>query len=233
MAELPGLSSSVMSSDALARVLDGCHRNDEAAWREPYEAHVDFLYHTAQRLGTPAEEVEDVVHDVFMVVFRRLHTFTHGRITTWLYRICANVAADHRRKRRVRDTVAGLKAWIGMTAPESPDCGVERRAEQRAVQEIMAKLEPKKREVLVLYELEGLSGEEIAELLGCPLATVWTRLRRARSDFEKHSRRADSAGRRDRSSGRSQPPRRSCWWQRERFYARRVHGPMWASLPLS
>lgn len=160
-----------------------CRRGEAAAWRELYAAHVGFVYRTARRLGTPAAEVEDVAHEVFMVVFRKLDQFQEGRLTTWIYRICANIASDHHRRRSVRERFVALKQWIGAGAPETPERHAERSAARVGVERVLERMKPKKREVFALYELEGLSGEEIAERVGCPVDTVWTRLFHARREF--------------------------------------------------
>jgi len=75
--------------------------------------------------------------------------------------------------------------WFGADSPETPERTATRASARSAVERIFARLSPKKREVLALYELEGLSGPEIALRLGCPLPTVWTRLHHARRDFHK------------------------------------------------
>lgn len=170
-------------SDEQSLVLQRCRARDQAAWKELYDAHFDFVYRVARRLGTPEPEIEDVVHDVFEVVFKRLDSFTEGRLTTWLYRITANVVSDRHRRRRVRRAFEALRVWVGGAAGPSPERSAEQRSASRAVERILERMPAKKREVFALFELEGLSGEEIAERLGCPVNTVWTRLHHARKDF--------------------------------------------------
>lgn len=170
-------------------VVARCRARDESAWKELYDAHFDFVYRVARRLGTPAEEAEDVVHDVFVVVLKKLDQFEEGRLSTWIYRITANVVSDRHRRRRVRRAFEDLKVWIGGAAPETPDRSAERTSAQRAVDRVLERMAPKKREVFALFELEGLTGEEIAERLGCPVNTVWTRLHHARAEFVSVARR--------------------------------------------
>ena len=177
-----------MDAGSLA-VVERCRAADAAAWRELYEANYGMVERTARRLGTPAEEVEDVVHEVFMVVHRRLDDFRGGRLTTWLYRITANIVSDRHRRRRVRRAFESLKLWIGGEAQDAPDRAAEKAHATRRVERILERMTPKKREVFALFELEGLPGEEIAERLGCPVGTVWTRLHHARAEFLKIGRR--------------------------------------------
>jgi RNA polymerase sigma-70 factor (ECF subfamily) len=178
-----------MEGQSLARVLERCRARDESAWKELYDAHFDFVFRVARRLGTPAEEAEDVVHDVFVVVYRKLDSFQEGRLTTWLYRIAANVVSDRHRRRRVRTAFSKLGLWIGAAPEETPERIAERSSAQRAVERVLERMAPKKREVFALFELEGLSGDEIAERLGCPTNTVWTRLHHARKEFIEIARR--------------------------------------------
>jgi RNA polymerase sigma-70 factor (ECF subfamily) len=164
-------------------VVRRCRAKDEAAWKELYDQNFSFVYRVARRLGTPEAEAEDVAHDVFVVVHRRLDQFQGGRITTWLYRITANVVSDRHRKRRVRNAFESLKLWIGGQPEETPDRVAEKKSATAAVEKVLGRMSPKKREVFALFELEGLSGEEIAERIGCPVNTVWTRLFHARKEF--------------------------------------------------
>lgn len=168
---------------AFSELLARCRAHDDAAWRELYEAHFELVYRTARRLGTPASEAEDVAHDVFVVVYRKLDQFEGGRLTTWLYRITANLVSDRHRRRRVREAFLSLRTWIGAEPVESPERIAEKNSASRAVERVLARMSPKKREVFALFELEGMSGEEIAERVGAPINTVWTRIHHARRDF--------------------------------------------------
>lgn len=166
-----------------------CRAADRSAWRSLYEAHQPFVHRVARRLGTPSDEVEDVVHEVFMVVMAKLEHFQGGRFTTWLYRITANVSAHHHRKRRRRRVLQSWSERMGFGSAESPEAISSAASDARAVDAILERMSPKKREVFALFELEGLSGEEIAEHVGCPVNTVWSRLRHGRQDFLRIGRR--------------------------------------------
>ena len=181
----PSTTTAAGSADLLAR----CREGDAVAWRDFYDAHFEFVYRVARRLGTPPSEAEDVVHDVFLVAFRRLDRFESGRISTWLYRITANLVSDRHRKRRVRAAFAAVSQWIGGEGPAHPGRVAEERDAAAAVDRVLERMAPKKREVFALFELEGLSGEEISERVGCPVGTVWTRLHHARKDFLRIARR--------------------------------------------
>jgi RNA polymerase sigma-70 factor (ECF subfamily) len=156
-------------------------------------------------LGTPEGEVEDVCQEVFLVTFRRLSSFADGCFTTWLYRIIANIVSSRHRKRRVRQMFQlALRPLMGrngdpggqemhpfglaIASTRSPESEASARETKEGVRQILERMPPKKREVFVLHEIEGLSGEQVAERVGCKIETVWTRLHYARRDFERMAR---------------------------------------------
>ncbi len=149
-----------------------------------YRAHFDFVYRRAQRLGGPGIDAEDAAQEVFLVVARRLLTFDGScEVTTWLYGITLNVVRGLRRRARVRwlwERDAALQA--GPLAVESID-RVEVRQAHRIAYEILDKMATKKREVFILSELEGLSGNEIAAITDTKIETVASRLHYARREF--------------------------------------------------
>jgi RNA polymerase sigma-70 factor (ECF subfamily) len=156
-----------------------------------FRDHHAFVHRVVQRLLGPGDaDVDDVVQEVFLVVLRKLGSWDGAcRLTTWLYGVTWRVASSHRRRRRVRAFFSFEQG--GSDFPEPAD---ERPSpEQRSIQQqsshevyrVLDRLGEKKREVLILYELEGLSGTEISELLGVAEGTVWTRLHHARHDFRR------------------------------------------------
>ncbi len=166
-----------------------CRQGSQAAWRALFDAHFDFVQRVARRLGTPDAEVDDVCQEAFWVAFRKLEQFSHGRFSTWLYRITANIVSDRHRRRRFRERLAQL---VGRAEPPPTPSGADRRLEQQEaaamVNRVLAAMSPKRREVLALFELEGLSGPEIAERVGCKVETVWVHLHKARKDFARIAR---------------------------------------------
>jgi len=97
---------------------------------------------------------------------------------------------SHRhRKRRTQRAIVDLAARVGLGSPPTPEATSLVASDARAVERVLERMSPKKRAVFALYELEGLSGEEIAEREGCPVNTVWSRLRHARIEFCRIGRR--------------------------------------------
>lgn len=153
-----------------------------------YRAHAPTVARWAAKLAGPGTDVEDLVHDVFLVVRRRLPEFRgDAKLTTWLYRITERVALQGRRKDRFRRWFARnrqleIEASLA-PARLTPVDDLERRQSREACYRILDRIPDKYRTVLILFELEHLSGEEIAALTGSKLATVWVHLHRARARF--------------------------------------------------
>lgn len=161
----------------LAQVLDsGVDALDDV--RALYVEHASGLASALRRLTWPGADYEDLLQEVFIIAVRRraqLRVVLSQK--AWLYNVALKVAATARRSHRVR-------SFLGL-APSPPRAADAQLESLEAVHAALARLAPKKREVLVLFELEGFSGPEIAETLDVPLKTVWTRLHHARKEFEK------------------------------------------------
>jgi RNA polymerase sigma-70 factor (ECF subfamily) len=184
------------SSRSHSRALAGSRQPDEQGAREPldlaalYRLHADAVATWTRRLGGPDMDVEDVVHEVFLVVQRRLSEWRgDAKITTWLYEITFRVVSDRRRRWRAprwwpRRFASGAPGGdeLAHVASDQPDALglLERREAGAALHEILDGISEKYREVIVLFELEGKSGQEISELVGISLANVWIRLHRGR-----------------------------------------------------
>jgi RNA polymerase sigma-70 factor (ECF subfamily) len=138
-----------------------------------YEREFDYVWNTLGRLGTPSADLPDRVHDVFVVIHRRWGELDPGRpIRPWLFGIARRIAAGARRKRRET-------AYEHEAAAPADDSLAARDLLWRA----LAKLDDARREVVVLKELDGFTGAEIAEILGIPVNTVHSRLRLGRADL--------------------------------------------------
>ena len=106
--------------------------------------------------------------------------------STWLYRISANVVSAERRKRK-RQHMLSLR-WLKPSAEDElvdgPDRDVEKNDAHALVRDVLSEMTEKKRAVFILFELEGLTGQEVADIVECPLDTMWTRLFHARREFK-------------------------------------------------
>ena len=163
-------------------LLDRCVSGEEAAWRELYVAYQPMLIRFLRRLGlTPADAV-DGAQEVFLQVHRYLGRF-EGRsdLKTWLYKLCISRAARHHRRRRVQAALSAL--FRRVSEPPSFSEGMHESEAQVLVAAAITGLRPLHRSVFVLFEIEGLSGDEVAHVVGCPVATVWRRLHNARKEL--------------------------------------------------
>lgn len=152
-----------------------------------HAAHAGFVWLLLQRFGVRERDLEDALQEVFVVVHQRLHTYDpRCRITSWLYGIAQRVAIAWRRKAHVRREhaveVVPEPPHGDARTPEHEAADSEARARLEA---ILDELDPDKRAVFVMFEIDGMSCDEIAALLGAPVGTVYSRLHGARKAFEK------------------------------------------------
>ena len=171
--ELPGLSSHLPLSDG-----------DRAqAFAQAYEAHFDFVWRSARRLGVAEASTDDVVQDVFVTVYRRLGEFEgRSQLRTWIFGILRHTVRDLRRTQRRKPSETLTHD------PEATCAGPHEVAAQREgtrlLHDVLASLDDDQREIFVLAELEQMSAPEIGAALEMNVNTVYSRLRAARQNFE-------------------------------------------------
>jgi RNA polymerase sigma-70 factor (ECF subfamily) len=158
-------------------------------FREVYRDHAGFVWRALRRLGLPAPDAEDVTQEVFVVVLKKLDTFAHrSSLRTWLYGIAYRAASEHRRRAHVRSEVPTESVDPGAADPPQPE-SLDRKRAREQLDAILAELDEHKRAVFVFYEIEELAMNEVAEIVGCPLQTAYSRLRAAREHVEAAARR--------------------------------------------
>lgn len=150
-----------------------------------YADHANFVFRSLQRLGVRAADLEDVLQEVFIVVHRRAHTFqATAKPQSWLYGICLRVASAYRRRgfRRHEDVVAELPVEISEANPEED---ASQQQARRVLSRILDAMDLDKRAVLVMFEVDEMSCDEIADSIGVPVGTVYSRLHAARKAFQR------------------------------------------------
>lgn len=158
----------------------GADRLDEL--ERLYQAHGAEIRQAMARLA-PELDADDLLQEVFLTAVRKVDDFGRSDVPlAWLYGVAVKIAATRRKTAR-------LRKWLGLQRPDAQTVAVDspsRTREQRDAQRMLGialeGLSTAKRDVFVLFELQGLSGEQIAAALGIPVKTVWTRLFHARRE---------------------------------------------------
>jgi RNA polymerase sigma-70 factor (ECF subfamily) len=178
--------------------LEACRRGERDAFDVLVERHHRRVFRLAMRLLGDEEGALDAAQETFVKAWRALPRFEGGALfTTWLTRIAINQCRNelrrrgtrkHARPRSLEEHIPGTDVPRGDTlaAPtRSPWEELRGRELKAAFEEVLAALEPEDREVLLLKEVEGLSYEDMAEVLGIPTGTVRSRLHRARAEVRR------------------------------------------------
>jgi RNA polymerase sigma-70 factor, ECF subfamily len=165
-----------------------CQRGDKEALGEFYRLYrAEVARNLHRMLGPGRGDLEDVLQEVFIEVFRSIPRFRgDARVTTWLYRVCVNVALQRLRKRKRRAEVSSegvAERAPDLQSAETPERDLDTRRRLDAVYRLLDELSPKKRVVFILHEIEGREPKEIAGIVGAPVLTVRTRLHYARKEF--------------------------------------------------
>jgi RNA polymerase sigma-70 factor (ECF subfamily) len=182
----------VPDEDLIAAVLDG----GEDAFRRLVERYEERITRLLMRFVRDRFAVEDLLQEVFVKVFRKLHTFNQdSALYTWIYRISVNAATDYldrQSRRRLR-----LVSDVTVVEQDNREAGHGGAAEplieeelRRVTREVLETLPEKYRTILVLREYQDLSYTEMAEVLDCSIGTVESRLFRARKRFKEALERA-------------------------------------------
>jgi RNA polymerase sigma-70 factor (ECF subfamily) len=151
-------------------------------FRAIYERWFGEVSRWIRAMGGPEAEREDLVQDVFLIVHRRLPDFDGSNLAGWLYQIARHRVRDFRRLLWVRHLFfGGVPPSDNLThSGPSPAESLETREKRMLLERLLGKLNESERAALILFEIDGYSGEEIAELEGVPVNTVWARIHRAR-----------------------------------------------------
>ena len=160
-----------------AMVLDVTRLHDEYA---------DFVRRSLQRLGVGQNNLEDALQDVFVVVHRRLSTYdSTAKMSTWLFGICLRVAAAHRRRACPRYEQGSLRIndQPDQRRSADPEQSAMRREAEHRLELVLDTMALERRAVFVMFEIEGMPAGAIAEVLGVPTGTVYSRLHKARAEF--------------------------------------------------
>lgn len=165
-------------------VLDGDHsrvltRRSTSEFRRIFDGHAQTVTRTLRYLGVPESDLMDAAQEVFLVINRRYREF-EGRasMSTWIRQICLRVALSTRRRRgRRREEIVEQPPDPGEDADQH--ARLERHEQRAVLNRLLDALDDDQRAVIVLYEIELLPMREVAETVGCPLQTAYSRRKAA------------------------------------------------------
>jgi len=167
---------------------------DPAEFAQLFTSEAPRIWRALRRLGVRDADLEDLVQEVFLVVYRRWGDFRgESSLRTWIYGIALRKAFAQRRNRHARGVVDLSHPELPSSAPEQSH-ELARSELRGALQAALERLREGKREVFVLYELEELPMRDVAALLDAPLHTCYARLYAARAELAVLLRRAGHDG---------------------------------------
>ena len=176
-----------------AELLTRCRNGDHAAWDRVVRHHHQRVYNLAYRYNGRFDEAEDLTQEIFLKVYRTLHTYKPelGAFETWMMRVSRNCIIDHYRKlkteRRQTDSLEGEHDQVAETGNRfaNPAEVLDQRELSERVHGALLRLSEDLREVLILRDLEGFAYEEIVEIVRVPIGTVKSRINRGRVEMAK------------------------------------------------
>jgi RNA polymerase sigma-70 factor, ECF subfamily len=180
------------------QLIRSAQKGDKAAFEVLVQRHQHRVFAVARGILKRQEDVEDIAQQVFVKAYFSLKRFDQrAAFSTWLYKITVNECWDLLRKRKARPLIyeadfseeqSRLFSATEQQADSGPDTS-ERMAMRQRLDNMLAQLDERDRDMLVLKEVEGFSVEEIAETLGLNANTVKVRLFRARRRIVEYARR--------------------------------------------
>jgi len=197
----------VTSATSTEALVERCLAGDQTAWEQIVRQHWRKVFNLAYKFVGRHDEAEDLTQDIFLKIFKALHTFDRrANFQTWLISISRNLCIDHYRSVRkeretmARDVDASLLAPV--SRERSPHGHLEQLDLKDLVRRALAELPPALRQAVVLRDLQEFSYQEIADQLGLPEGTVKSRINRGRLELARQIRRLQSHGRGPRPSPR-------------------------------
>ena len=162
------------------RVIEACQQGDREAFRLIFEAYKDKVYSIALYFFKGNEtSARDVTQQVFLKLITGIGQFRRdAELTTWLYRLVVNACVDEQRRQRRFIPLGDALEMSGRREKNAPEEQYRRIEIADAVREAIEELKPKLRVAVLLKYVEGLSYEEMAQVLNCSKGTVASRLNR-------------------------------------------------------
>jgi RNA polymerase sigma-70 factor (ECF subfamily) len=189
-----------MSTQAHEVLLEAACRGDRAALDQLVQLYYARVYRYGRRVCLNPSDADDAVQEAFVALGRTVTTFRHeASLSTWLFTVvknmCMRMLRPFARQRRHLGEAVDVQALDELRDESlTPEAQLERQRMVDAVEHSLLELEPLYREVLVLRDVEGLSGPDVARRLGISVAAMKTRLHRARHLLREHLLRQEAPG---------------------------------------
>ena len=185
------IATSLANTDAL---IERCLAGDQTAWEQIVRQHWRKVFNLAYKFVGRHDEAEDLTQDIFLKIFKALHTFDRrANFQTWLISISRNLCIDHYRSvRKERETMArdvDASQLMPVSRERSPHGELEQIDLRKRIRLALAELQPTLREAVVLRDLQEFSYQEIADKLRLPEGTVKSRINRGRLELARQLRR--------------------------------------------
>ncbi|MDH4063608.1 MAG: RNA polymerase sigma factor [Acidobacteriota bacterium] len=186
--------SSPAPTDAIDALIQRCLAGDQQAWEEIVRQHRRKVFNIAYKFTGKHDEAEDLTQDVFLKIFKSLHTFDRrANFQTWLVSVSRNLCIDHYRSvRKERETInRDVDAGELTPASKTPSAyaELEQRGRVELLRKAMAELQPTLRTAVLLRDIQELSYQEIADKLHLPEGTVKSRINRGRTELARQIQR--------------------------------------------
>src|SRR6187455_2053404 len=186
-------------SAAIDALIERCLVGDQVAWEQIVRNHWRKVFNLAYKFVGRHDEAEDLTQDIFLKIFKALHTFDRrANFQTWLISISRNLCIDHYRSvRKERETMArdvDASQLMPVSRERSPHGELEQIDLRKRIREALAELPPTLREAVVLRDLQEFSYQEIADKLRLPEGTVKSRINRGRLELARQLRRLQAQG---------------------------------------
>jgi RNA polymerase sigma-70 factor, ECF subfamily len=180
--------------DAIDAVIQRCLAGDQDAWDRIVQQHKRKVFNIAYKFTGKHDEAEDLTQDVFLKIFKSLHTFDRrANFQTWLVSVSRNLCIDHYRSvRKERETIdrdVDPGDLMPASTTASPFAALEQRDRVELLKKAMDQLPPTLRSAVLLRDIQELSYQEIADRLHLPEGTVKSRINRGRAELARQIRR--------------------------------------------
>jgi RNA polymerase sigma-70 factor (ECF subfamily) len=180
----------VAPADSVDALIERCLRGDQVAWDQIVRQHWRKVFNLAYKFVGRHDEAEDLTQDIFLKIFKALHTFDRrANFQTWLISISRNLCIDHYRSvRKERETMNRDVDPADLTpvaTTRSPYAALEQRDRVELLREALGRLAPTLRTAVMLRDIQELSYQEIATQLRLPEGTVKSRINRGRAELAR------------------------------------------------